>query len=121
MPKSNVHILSADDHKYFNDKYMFIINGDSVLVQIKDYNRTTAHPLDKSFALKTLVRKLTISKEALSIWSTNFYRNQKYQTITKEDMYTLIDIQNAINMLIVAYQAITFENVLDVLRHSKLK
>ena len=120
MPICNVHLLSADEHKYFNEKYRFSIKDDSVLVQINGFNRTTAHPLTKSFSLKTPVRKLTISTQALKIWSENFYGNIRYQ-VNKVDKYTLIDVQNAINILIVSYQEINFENVLDVLKNHSEK
>jgi len=117
MPKSNIHILAKDELEYFNGKYEFSIKDDAIVVKIKDYDRATVHPLNQKFSLKTIIRKLTISVEALNLWSNNFYKKVKdYKT--GQDLYSLIDIQNAINKLIVSYQDITFESVLDVLKHS---
>ena len=115
MPKSNIHILTEDERKYFNEKYTFVVKDHAVLVKVKDYDRTTAHPLTQKFTLKTILRKLTISVEALQLWSERFHKKYK-STTTNDDVYTLIDVQNAINMLIVSYQSISFENVYDILK-----
>lgn len=93
MPKHNIRILTKAERDYFNKKYIFEIIDNKILVKVKDYNRITAHEISKNFSLNTKLRKLTISKEAIKLWSEKFYGK-----------YSLIDVQNAINQLLITYQ-----------------
>lgn len=117
MPRRNIHCLSNDERDYFNSRYSFDViqndNGPTLVVKIVDYNRQTRRPLTKSFYIRTCIRKLTITVEAIEMWHSYFYGKQKE--------YSLIDIQDAMNKLTVSYQELTYENVLDVLKHSKRK
>lgn len=108
MPRRNIHLLTEDDRRYLNEKYIFGLHDNMLSVKTVNYNRITLHPLDKKIELSTIIRKLTINPDAIKFWYDN--------VANKRSDITLIDIQNAINILTVSYQDITFENILDVLK-----
>ena len=49
--------------------------------------------MSKGFSLKSPIRKITISKDAMKIWKENY-----------AEEYSLIEVQNAINTLMITYQ-----------------
>lgn len=111
MPKSNIRILTKDELEYFNSKYSIKVKDDYVIVECKNYKRTTLHPTNHSFSLLTKKRKMTISKEAIEMW-------QKYFRGTD---WTMIDIQNAMNLAIISYQNLSYSDILQQLKLLKEK
>lgn len=108
MPANNIRILSVDERKYLNDKYLIYAVGSFVLVITKDYNRTVMHKFTNKFLLTTKEknRRLTINPEAMSLWMNYF-----------KETSTLIDVQQAVNILRVTLQDVTKENVEMQLSH----
>ena len=106
MSKNNLSILSKDDLKYLNDTYEITIddNQSMLFVKPKHYDRTVCHPTNRNFAINSKVKKVTITVEAIEIWKKHF----------KE--YSLFDVQNAINTLIIMYQHPEETNVLEQLK-----
>lgn len=101
MSKSNIRLLTKDERKYFNDTYIFVLKSDVILVRTKEFRRYTSHPIDSDFSINSKVRKIKISKEAIELWSKSFI----------DSKWSLIDIQNAVNSLIITYQQITYDAV----------
>lgn len=98
----NVKVLNDDELNYIKNIYDFILVNDLVVVKAKSYNRSVAHCIDKSFKLNTRVRVFTITTDAINFWIKNL-------------KYNLIDVQNSINKLIVTYQDVTTNNILNLL------
>ena len=88
--RNNIKLLTDRQLTELNEKYNFSIDGDNVVVDIKNYNRHTKHPITDSFFINSKIRKITLSPEAISIWIE----------LTQDRLrYTLFDVQNAINKL----------------------
>ncbi len=114
MPKSNIKLLTKDERKFFNDNYLFDVKDDFILVKLKDYGRIVAHNANEDFSISSKVRKIKISKEAIKLWKDNFINTDT----------TLIDVQNAMNALIIAYQATNYSDVknqLDIIKQNDEK
>lgn len=97
----NLRALSLEELKYFNDRYTFKCLDNYLLVHCTVLNKRTFHDMSKSFSLKSPLRKVTIQKDTMKLWK------EKYM----ED-YTLIEVQSAINNLIITYQDVN-ESQLD--------
>lgn len=100
MPANNIRILNDVELHTLNSKYSFKYEGGVILVSTSNYSKITAHTLDKKFYLNTKIGKMTITVEAIKQWVENF-----------KDKYSLIDVQNAINTLIVTYQQHTTSEI----------
>lgn len=101
MTRSNIKLLTKDERKYFKDNYHFSIKDDFILVKFNDYGRVVAHPIYEDFNISSKVRKIKISKEAIALWMNNFQNTD----------FSVIDVQNAMNSLLISYQATDFEDV----------
>lgn len=102
-----IRLLTYDELKFFNDTYSFELVDNFIFVKVKNFNRTTSHPIDKSFSLRmTSSRRLTISVEAIHMWIEKF----------KDSKYSIVDIQNAMNALIISYQQLRYEDVMSQLK-----
>ena len=87
--------------------------GKFIVVTTNNYQlRKILHSSDESFIISSPKRKITFSVEAINYWINDF----------KED-YTLIDVQNAINILTVTYQTVNKEEIRKQLerKSSKIK
>ena len=104
----NVKALNDSELHYIKTKYSFELQGDYIYVSYIEYNRKVVHPITESIILSTKVRKVTITKEAIEQW-IKYYK----------DDYSLIEVQNAINTLIVTYQVINNENMALQLKRFK--
>lgn len=102
--KNNARVLTEEELKFFNDKYSFEIRDDLVFVKTSNFNRLTVHKAVKGFSLSTSIRKLTISSDAINAWNEHF-----------REKYSLIDVQNAINKLIVMYQVPSIDDLKKLL------
>lgn len=106
MSKSNVRLLTKDERQFFHDNYTFELQGSFILIKFKNYGRVVAHSIDKQFSIVSKVRKITISVEAIKLWIEKF----------KNTSYTVVDIQNAMNALIIGYQPTAYDEVKNQLQ-----
>ena len=104
----NLKALTIDELKYFLDRYVITTAGNYIVVECKTLNRKTLHDLDKDFQLSTPVRKINISKQAIDIWVKDYI-----------DTYSLIEVQNAINTLIITYQNVNDSQIKEQLKQLK--
>lgn len=105
----NLRALSTEDLLYIMQHYDFEARDGYIFVICKHYKRTCAHPEDTTFSISTPVRKVNITADAISLWKENYSE------------YSLIEVQNAINSLIVTYQDINEENLANFLASKRLE
>lgn len=113
----NLRALLPDEFEYINTKYRFsliceanVLSSDCcgegsldvsyIMVESVGYDRKVLQSVNKSFSLNTPIRRVTISKEAIDMWIDHFILE-----------HTLIEVQNALSILIVTHQATTVEEV----------
>lgn len=92
MP-GNVKALTPDEMRFVLNKYKFEAAGDYIIVRAN--NRSTAHPSNKGFSLLLPLerRRVKITPKAIAIWEKNYVGK-----------YSLLEVQNAINVLTVTLQ-----------------
>ena len=101
MPRSNIRLLTKEERKFFKDNYKFAIKEDVILVTFNGYGRIVAHPLNEDFSISSKIRKIKITKEAISLWQKKFQNTD----------FNVVDVQNAMNALIISYQGTDFNDV----------
>lgn len=142
----NIKALTDDDFEFINGTYQFrLINSidydnfikvanqmvdsgelsEKVLKELIDsfnkkdyiatscagYDRTVLHDINKSFSINTSIkRKISISEKAINLWLKKYLNK-----------YSLIEIQNAINTLLVTYQDLTDDNISSQLERKKAR
>lgn len=100
----NLRALSKTELDFLKEKYKFELFGDFIVTSCAGIDRKILHPINKSFAINTPIRKITISELAIKMWIEHFQSN-----------YNLLEVQNAISSLIVTYQDISVEDVGKIL------
>lgn len=109
----NIKVLSDSELAYLKEKYVFgkaiVEDKIYVVVKCKDYNRMVLHDSAKKFTINTPIKRITISKEAIYLWKTELFD------------YSLIEIQNAINSLVVTYQDLTINDIKEQIKNNNLK
>lgn len=112
MARNNIKLLTDDELEYFKSKYYFELDGDDVVVKLTNRDKFTRHNRYQSFSINCKeLRKITFTADAIDIWS-------KLMDTTP---YTLVDVQQALNMLLLTYQEITLDSVLRVLIKGHVK
>lgn len=101
----NMKFLDANLLKFAKENYKFDIMGDFVVVTAIKLNRKCLHPIDENFYIKIYTRKLTITKDTISLWMDK-YKNE----------CSLIELQNAINQLVLTYQNVNDTNIKSILK-----
>lgn len=102
-----IRLLTKEELNYFNEMYSFEVAGDFILVKTKNINRTTVHSVNEGFSLRlSSSRRLNISAQAVKMWLEKF----------KNSKYSIIDVQNAMNALIISYQQLRYEDVISQLK-----
>jgi len=96
----NLKALTEEELDYMKDKYSFKLFEDYIVVSCKGYNRTTLHDIHSPFEIRSPIRKIKISTQAIDLWI------KKYQNLC-----SLVEVQNAISTLIVTYQEVNDENI----------
>ena len=106
MSKNPRHTKLLLSHELIElkNKYSIKLINDNVLVAVNTRNQTTIHKLGKKFNLRVNDRKFTISEQALDLWSNDL------------NLYNLIDIQHAINTLLINRQETSYENIKKLLK-----
>ena len=103
----NLRALTKEELDFMRDKYSFKLFDKYIVVSCRGYNRTTLHDITKPFEIRSPIRKVKLSVQAINLWI------EKYQ-----EKYSLVEVQNAISTLIVTYQEVTPENIDIYLRRN---
>ena len=106
----NVKPLTDDELSFIKNNYVFDLRDEYIIVSKKDYNRKVLHEFNECFDLNTSVRKIRINPDAMKYWAENF-----------KDKYTLVEVQNAINILSITYQKVNLENLVSQLEKGCIK
>lgn len=113
MKRNNIRLLTDKELNILNYKYTFEIEDDNILVKLNHIDRITYHDINKPFSINVKnLRKITFNLEAIEIWK-NLY-NDKLRP-------NLIEIQQAVNKLIITYQQVNIENVKGLLNGQTIK
>ena len=109
----NLRALTDDELLYLTKNYEFEDLGKYIVVSFKGDSRKTKtlHDSSEGFSISSKVRRINITKDAIDLWTSNYV----YQG------YSLIEVQNAINTLIVTYQDLTPEELDNQIRKNHLK
>ena len=105
----NLRALTDSELRYMLDKYSFDVFEDKYIV-VKCLSRKTLHEIGKQFALSTPIRKVAISPLAIKMWLEQF-----------RSEYSLIEVQNAISVLIITYQSVSPETVLKQMKRKSIE
>lgn len=103
MSKNNLKLLERNEFETFINKYEFSIHDQYIIVSVKTFNRPTLHDKSKSFSISCNNRKLIITPEAINLWE-NHFRDRN-----------LIEVQNALNTIILMYQSPNPQDVEKIL------
>lgn len=115
MSKNNIKLLTHEQLRQFNSKYTIWIADNEICVSTINYAKVTKHPIDAPFHINAKnIRKIQFSIEAIDIW-------KKFCSSYKDNIFTLFDVQQAVNSLIIMYQKPTFENVKTLLERDTTK
>lgn len=103
---NNIRIMNKEMLDRLKSKFRFEVKDEYILVHNSYFNRPTLHPLNKDFKIYfDKGRSVNINKEVIDLWINYFIED-----------YSLLDIQNAYNILRSGYQKeLTKEDVKDVL------
>ena len=105
-------LLTDKQFAQMNEKYIITHDDQYITVTCKDYHRYTKHPIDHPFHINAKgIRKITFSEEAIDIWLI----------LEKRGKPTLIEVQQAVNMLRIAYQNVDVDAVKKVLVRRNVK
>lgn len=108
----NIKILNDEEVNFLKDSFFFEIKDDLILVSSTKLNRLTAHKKTENFKLNFKLKKnysWLISSLAVQMWESI------------NDEYSLIEIQNIINKLIVMYQDPSRKDILNLLERKDEK
>ena len=106
----NIKALTDTEMKYVVSRYKFELYNDFIMVIAN--GRKTLHDRTKGFSLLLPIerRRIKITEKAIDFWIKEASPN-----------YTLIEVQNAINTLVVTYQNVTQENIRSQLKRGRSK
>ena len=112
MKRNNTKLLTEEQKRFINDKYMFKFEEDKIVVISGIRCRHTYHDSNKPFILNVKgIRVIHFTMDAIQIW----------KDLYKDYPFTLIDVQQAANKLILTYQKVTKEAVLKILKGNDVK
>lgn len=106
----NVRALTINELEYFLNRFVIELKNDYIVVMTKSLNRKVIHDSNVGFQLSTDLRKINITKKAIDLWIKKYI-----------DKYSLIEVQNAINTLIVTSQNVTEKAIYSQLKKIKSK
>lgn len=100
----NVHVLSEEVLKTFEEKYEVSWHTGFLLFKLRYQNYTRAYPIGKKFNVMNNDKvKMTISPTAVEIWH-------------KQREHSLFSVQNAVNALSLKNERATPEAVEEILK-----
>lgn len=112
MRRNNIRLLTDSEYERLTSKFIFGIKDDKISVMTTSNSRVTLHDIGKPFHINAKkIRKICFSLDAIEIW----------KTLYKDGYPHLIDVQQAVNKLIITYQEVTEENVKKMLAKKTLK
>lgn len=110
--RNNVKLLTERQLEKFNEKYRFALDeDDNIVVTLLNYGRVTKHDSKKGFSINSDIRKVTFSIEAIEFW----------KELKKESEYSLIDIQQAYNILTLSYEIPTIDSIKCLIETGRIK
>lgn len=98
--QNNLKALTPAEFEYINNKYTFELSDSDIVVSTKGFNRKTIHSIDEGFSINTPIRKVKFSKRAIDLWKDIF-----------KDKYTLVEVQNALSILLIMKQDDSVESI----------
>lgn len=108
----NTKPLTTEELEILNNYYTFKYDSeeDGIKVKCNNYakHNYVVHTNRQPFALNHPARKITLTRKAIDLWI------DKYR-----DKYSLLDVQNAINVLTVTYAECTDEEIDNLLQNGK--
>ena len=109
----NLRALTDEELLYLTQNYHFENLGKYIVVSFTGDSRKTktVHDSSEGFSISSKVRRINISKDAIDLWADGY----------DYEGYSLIEVQNAINTLIVTYQDLTKEGLDSQLKTNHLK
>lgn len=112
MTRNNIKLLTPAQLDKLNEKYIFDVDDENIIVRLRNYNRITKHPKNKTFHINSKIRKVCFSLDAINIWLSirESYKN-----------YSLFDVQQAVNTAYITYRPIDIQNVLTLLKNPTFK
>lgn len=113
MKRNNVRLLTDQEMEFVKNKYNFILIDDkSMMVRSKIRHRETIHELNRSFVINIKkLRTVRFSVDAMEIWKE-----------LKESLKpNLLDVQQAVNKLVITFQDINTNNVCKILSGKDIK
>lgn len=112
MTRNNIKLLTPAQLDKLNEKYMFEVDDDNIIVKLRHYNRITKHPRGKPFHINSKIRKVCFSMDAIELWLS--IRE------THKD-YSLFDVQQAVNSAYITYRPIDTTTILNLLKNPTFK
>ena len=103
MPKNNIRLLNRFEIEQFIERYSFEPSESFVIVRVSGFNRPTLQNKFEKFSLYCKGRYLNITPEAINLWE-NHFRDRN-----------LIEVQQAVNTLVLMYQQIDVRDVEKIL------
>lgn len=112
MTRNNIKLLTPAQLDKLNEKYVFEVDENDIVVRLRHYNRVTKHPKDKAFHINSKIRKVSFSLDAIEIWLSIRETHKNY---------SLFDVQQAVNTAYITYRPIEVTNVLNILKNPTFK
>lgn len=112
MSRNGIKLLTPKQLKEFNEKYISTMVNDFKFIKIdnRNYSRSTLHDSSKSFRINSNIRNIVITKEMMDIFKE--FILDEYPKIKDVSIF---DIMQAVNILYLTYQNITYKNVERIL------
>ena len=110
--RNNVKLLTERQLEKFNEKYQFALDeDDNIVATLSNYGRVTKHDSKKGFSINSDIRKITFSTEAIEFW----------KELKKETNYSLVDVQQAYNILTLSYEIPTIDSIKCLIKSGRIK
>lgn len=112
MARNNIKLLKPKELELLNEKFIFELEEDAIVVKLRNYGRVTRHPIDKPFHINAKgIRKVCFSMEAINIW----------KALYNKGLPTLFSVQQAVNYLTIAFQKVDENAVKKILSGQQIK
>lgn len=113
MARNNIKLLTDIQLKILNEKYIFELDGDEILVKFHHYGRVTRHDANKPFHINAKkIRKVCFNVQAIEIWKS---------MQSDKKVPTLLSVQQAVNKLTITFQPVNVDTVRKLLFESDIK
>lgn len=110
--RNNVKLLTERQLEEFNEKYRFTLDeDDNIVVTLSNYKRVTKHDSKKGFSINSDIRKVSFCIDAIEFW----------KELRKELECSLIDVQQAYNILTLSYELPTIDSVKRLVKSHRIK